>query len=1616
MGLKLDILDFKEGGLRLSDFSAMYENRRIALNNKTAAQLAASTALVTNPDPEEFERIKQELLDPESRQQFILRQEGIRRQIWEDSKPYLGSVISDPEIEDGIKTTVLNNTVADRMGGFFSTLGTLAEQGAIADIPEESDEAAEARFNALDTINEVVDYKRMATAAINAMNIGKNPNFLKKAKDFGELILPFAEWAHIAVLSKDIKGDSDSTFLGDKKRELIDFFNNKTLAEKKALIQFVLDTYEQNEDVVLPDGNDIAALTFLEDMLVTDDYSVGEQFMDNMASILDVIGAGVAVRALRGARTARAVRGLEREAAAFKPEALPTDKALEAEAQGFKATPEPTDQALADEAAGFQPETLPTDEALAGEAQAFKPSTEPNIDDVFAEARTESVRTEVVPSSPSQIVKDVNPEQAREMHMLADKDTSGRAAEALYGTSREEALAKDILPEPARADGSVPNKVEMRRPSNEEPLRLKRERSESGHLIVSRPELNNVFSKVARSFEEVEGMVLHTSSLVYKTLDNGNLNITARYSPLDNGFKTPGEAIEAAKFAFRNYRLSDEHFKLLARQGDRWVETTAADEAAKVKLRTAGARGKKVKPTDYAIGIDYEYRFRPEDLDIVDNLTTGGSILSRAIQSLDRMPTQALAKVGQGSVVQHLLDPSSVIHPQIVSAFTVATDKIFGYRKLFVDEFQKFTDEYTKLKPDRRVMMREYINEANFEGLKFDTVDLLNRGFSMKEIEAIKQWRRANDAMWYATNHDLNRTLSARGYKVLVHEGTGTKLLGKPVQKGAINTQTLVYDPLMEGVVTLNKSEIDAAYMMDGGIIEFSQPIQIDGKWVGYAVGRNSPETGYLRAIGDEEIVLNYRDGYYPVAYDANYFIERKITKPDGTEDWVAVASARDTKDSQFLISRLNQTDPDVVYRSRKDRRFGQNMRELDETVWNTYMSAGLTSQRLRGKGLIDAGADLHKIGRTNLKDPLEAVNQQINRLSSKMALRPTLEGAKKRWMLQYGPSLDLPRNPRSGQIEFPRSVGDIKAKNGISNKIAAEARTNFNYIYSMENGFINLIDEGYKAVMHYFADFAAELGVSKAERAALNLSTTSPSSALKSAIFKMTIGASPLRQGIIQRGQLSQLAVMNPKYMSSLPKDLWGLDMVRAGLSKDPKYVKLLREVEDSGILEAVDAHTFINNKAMRMADITAGQKLRTALNKPLEISEKYGFDAAEQDVLLSAYLAFRDKAIREGKNLKDIRVREELLAQARVFMGNMNRSGEMAYSQNTLSLVSQFFSFRHKMLLQPFTNRSLKAKDKAKLLALNTALFGIDATLIGYAVDQIFMDDGAPSEMKDQVRDGLVDTTLNYILSKITGEQQSVDFGDLAPIQAYGTGALIFDMIGTPIGEGLANSPSGSLFFGNNPRLTEAFSTAMRYFHVYDDYDDPELDTKFSDVVRSAMYSFSGMSSAFKARYAYRSGQKLSSYGRVSDSDVSAVEAAATIFGFQTKTETGYRRVKEILYGGRTFEDDDVIQWYADLKRQLSRKGTSPIEDDMSRRIFAEAWRVFGEERPRAVEVIQKELEKDAANGDYIMYQSIIRKIGLFTDKEMWEMINQLPPGNVRDRVTQLMNAREEIKNGED
>jgi hypothetical protein len=456
--------------------------------------------------------------------------------------------------------------------------------------------------------------------------------------------------------------------------------------------------------------------------------------------------------------------------------------------------------------------------------------------------------------------------------------------------------------------------------------------------------------------------------------------------------------------------------------------------------------------------------------------------------------------------------------------------------------------------------------------------------------------------------------------------------------------------------------------------------------------------------------------------------------------------------------------------------------------------------------------------------------------------MRDYLEATKSRFMDQYAEM--LPRD-QYGRPQYPGRITDIKKREGTQrDKDIADARTTFEYIQSLENGYINAIDEGYKALMRGVADIAGRKGHAKTEEAFHYLADSrGPMQLGRNTAFTLYLALNPLRQAIVQGHQAVQLAANFGPYMARLPgdtalvlqmklaeglgKELPGAKAMAKAVGRDIDEANfMLRAFEDSGLSASVDKQNLVRGSLTEFVEYAnyTGSVVGKAM-KPIEWSRKIGFDAGENINMLTSWLAHYDRRLSDtGKSWRDLDSEDLdwISAKARSYTYNMNLAGEMPYNQNWMGMQMQFMQVPHKALLQMLTDRTLTRAERARLVAFNTMMYGVPASSFMYP----WMEGSLPEEgeLREMVLQGLEAYTFNKMLSLATGEETILDYSGLAAADMTALWDLMAAMVTTDAGTILAESPSGSLFFGGNPRMTNFCSVLLlRYGNFVDDVQDP-------------------------------------------------------------------------------------------------------------------------------------------------------------------------------------------------
>ncbi|MGL5326041.1 MAG: hypothetical protein ACRC91_15190, partial [Aeromonas sp.] len=684
-----------------------------------------------------------------------------------------------------------------------------------------------------------------------------------------------------------------------------------------------------------------------------------------------------------------------------------------------------------------------------------------------------------------------------------------------------------------------------------------------------------------------------------------------------------------------------------------------------------------------------------------------------------------------------------------------------------------------------------------------------------------------------------------------------------------------------------------------------------------------------------------------------------------------AVATAGNTKDAELMAKQMKLNDG-ADYFVRSDVRKGNRADSFMEGV-DVLSAKGRTAQRARGERLEDASA-MDDIAHANILDPVSSMIVSARSTSQRVATRNYLEATKSRFAEQFEHL--LPKD-KWGRTLFPANIDQITKRGREFDKDVADARTTFEYIHYLEKGYINSMDDSLKAMLNAMSETFGRRGLTKAEEAASKLAEGPGITSLgKGLVFNLYLATNPLRQLVVQSHQMAQLAAFNPAYMAKQAAGDMALLIYRRSGIEPPEamikmtgrtkeeYNQMVKAYENSGLAASIDKNSLLSGSLSDLVEDSAIKKGKFgAVSEVVQLSRKVGFDLGEELNIMSAWLAHRDKLIKSGKKV-DAALEDLAVGQARNFTYNMNRAGDMPYNQNSLAMLFQFMQVPHKAFTTWTTNRSLSKTDKLRLATFNTTMYSLPPAAMYATFGDLLPED---PEVRDAVVMGLEPYMLNKMISLATDTKTRIDFSGLSPLDIHGTLDFITGLFTTDIGTMVASSPAGQLFFGNNPRLTEAAKVWASYFNH-------TTDTDFAEAMKASLSTMSGMSNAFKAKYALEYGQKMSVSGKITDPMITKPEAYAQLLGFQTMDEAQRAWIGQEQYEKSKAFSDDVKHYYKELKRSLARQGVSNSDRDFAVTALNKAFVVFGNGNPKAMELIVREVEKDVTNGDDKLFKAAL------------------------------------------
>lgn len=1167
------------------------------------------------------------------------------------------------------------------------------------------------------------------------------------------------------------------------------------------------------------------------------------------------------------------------------------------------------------------------------------------------------------PRTAGNIVMNANPGESRMLHSAVMLSEGDEMATALYGVSRNEALIKNVAPQVTDSTG----RVKFVTPDIEQNLRrsILRELDDTIYdpdsgLRFSEAELASARANIVNDYSSAVGVKLHPAmTSVSSEMDGSRVRINAVYTAGDTGWLTPEEAISQTAYALRGRGITSDNITVMKRDGDEFVPVDAK--------QFAGVEG------EYVARVSADEYVDLDDIKDFESINVKRNFLDRFFGTGENR---------WGSLQSHVLPITSMLHPRIVSPAMVADDKISLISEALLRKLDTFAKGYVRLPKARQAKMKDYIDEANTNQIPFNRANLTTRGFDPEEIDMLSTWDEFWSIDWKLENLDLIRTLNAQGFEWMDHPNfTGAV---KPRPKNYAITEA--YDPATDSIKAIDNKEIDLIYGAGGNIGELKRPIDVAGVMVENVIIRNTPSE-YTRKLTPKDSILEKRDGYYQVHHKAPRFIDETYKDASGKVYTHTIATTGSIKDAKEAVKLLEARYPDRVYKQRGDER---GITRGSNEYWDLNTSSGRIAQRRRSN-LIQQNVGLQSIGATNyVENPVEAAIKAAASISGRTAMRPVLEAAKERFMKQYG-HLVLQSAP--GVKRFPESLNMIAEKGEFTKKEIADARTTWNYITYLENGYVNTVDDIYKNAMRLLGDAAGDRGWTKVERAARTAEEWNPTHTHKGLIFSAYLASNPFRQFIVQSNQGLRALAYNPQgFTSGTVYNYFLAPFLESFGSKLTKeQADFVSFMKNTGMYQAVSKNNLIRGTLLEASEKST--RAGAAASKVTGGLRRIGFDVGERFNLQAHAAAVYDEFVRAGKNVTDARVQAEMHDRVRAITLDMNFAGDMPYNQNALSLLMTYMQVPHKAI-SAITSRRIPADARNRMLFSDMMMWGVPTETIGKILDLEGISPEDPTTRRI-VEDGLQAWYLNQMASWISGDDVKVDYSSLNPFGldnwAKMLGAMWFDGGISKV----IDSSAGSKIFGvgMDSRLGVALNMSTQFFKDF--YENPDKPVEVLDVLDSWARISSGWNNLQKARMQWALGVAKDKYGMTTDSEVHKAEAVAQFFGFGSEdTRSYYQTLDSLRKSNKAIVDlakDDVNKLLQLTQIQTNGSITAAESLRMHSKMMMSTGRFISPtQRALYIKEVSDRLVNTPENA---IMKEIVKSMGFPDNNQVLDTINRAP-----------------------
>lgn len=892
----------------------------------------------------------------------------------------------------------------------------------------------------------------------------------------------------------------------------------------------------------------------------------------------------------------------------------------------------------------------------------------------------------------------------------------------------------------------------------------------------------------------------------------------------------------------------------------------------------------------------------------------------------------------------------------ISQSFLSADRKGGAYEKRLLDTVRKDLDG---LNNKARVRLFDALEAGSREEKVWSQADL-GQTFKMnkKEIEAYYKFRAAEDVAWGLTNQIERQRLASKDLGQVNNVETGFSAFSKEIED--LHNVNTIYNPSTGLIHAFDDTFKEV--MRGGKVHVMESPKRVGSEYTRYVfVDDAGTKAGRL-----PDHVVPYRDGYYSRSYKETHFVDiiptsakvngKALTLEGNGIDirklGNTIAAFKSKTEADRHIKDLIETGKygdGVVLESRRGKEFDFE-KSASATSYdihaNSMRSAKKRNERLAGH------ADN---GKANIEDPVESLFGTMRALSSKMATQDLLASSKARWEKSFGDYVE------GGG--YPARMDQIQRKHFPDNKSYSDAKALFELTQTIERVPGELTQKWKNLIFNFSEDMEhIFLPLGKGIRTVgLELNPIRTARQMASTAF---ISLRPLRQLLVQSGQLMQFTFINPKYMAtSFSRELAGLSFVRTTWNaKDPAVramgqkvgAKMFGVTEDefkiisdtymnkSGLPYSVDANVFVEGLVKDIhKDIvgSAPKRAAAAVAKPFKqvakLSRQAGFDAGEFLNLSGSWLIARRKWMdanpKQAGKWMDKANADRIASHATEISYAMTQSGTFKYQRGLLSLPLQFIAVPHKALLSVLPefaggSKAFTASDKVRLAAANLTLFGGYAFGLNQAFNLIQEEAGfdIPEDLLLALKGGMFDWGANKLIRSMDPEAPAVQLSKSHSPFSGGIVPFIPDLA-----EAIMKGDLEKIILGPSYNLIHIqkgrFATAMRDVTMMGNAPSLSTEEEILYSIGAIASVASGVDDYFKARYAIKMGKLISSKGSASFSATTST-ALAKLFGYTTYQESdAWEILREIGDDDKAFKQGVKSQYESMMrinKKYLNRK----------------------------------------------------------------------------------------------